>query len=166
MKTWIVKIDEDNISKKDMEQLGKIIADGGLVAFPTETVYGLGANAFCNNAVEKIFKAKGRPSDNPLIVHIADVSDLSKVVREVPESAKLLFEKFSPGPLTVILKKSDKLCDRVTAGLDTVAVRIPSDKIARELISSSGVPIAAPSATISGRPSPTPARHVISDMDG
>lgn len=166
MKTWIVKIDENNISKPDIKRLGEIIASGGLVAFPTETVYGLGANAFDDNAVKSIYKAKGRPSDNPLIVHFADPKDIHMAVREIPESAKLLFSHFSPGPITVILKKNNDISDTVTAGLDTVAVRIPSDKTARALIKAAGVPVAAPSANISGKPSPTTARHVIEDMDG
>lgn len=166
MNTKIIKIDRDNINDEQMAVLGKIIASGGLVAFPTETVYGLGANAFDDEAVESIFKAKGRPSDNPLIVHFADIEGIYQAVSEIPDNAKLLFEHFSPGPLTVILKKSDKISKTVTAGLDTVAVRIPSDKIARALIKASGVPIAAPSANLSGKPSPTLAHHVIDDMNG
>lgn len=166
METQIVKIDENNISEQDIERLGKIVADGGLVAFPTETVYGLGANAFDDKAVKSIYTAKGRPSDNPLIVHFADPEDIGMAVREVPESAKLLLSHFSPGPLTVILKKNNDISETVTAGLDTVAVRIPSGKTARALIRAAGVPIAAPSANLSGKPSPTTARHVIDDMNG
>lgn len=166
METRIVKIDENNINEAEMKLLGKIIADGGLVAFPTETVYGLGADAFNDEAVKSIYTAKGRPSDNPLIVHFARVDDIYSAVREVPQKAKELFLKFSPGPLTVILKKSDRVSETVTAGLDTVAVRIPSDKIARALISASGVPIAAPSANLSGKPSPTTPKYVIEDMSG
>ncbi len=166
MNTKIVKIDKNNINTKEIDELGRILNQGGLVAFPTETVYGLGANAFDDDAVKSIFTAKGRPSDNPLIVHFADVDDIKSAVREIPENAKLLFEHFSPGPLTVILKKSDKISNTVTAGLDTVAIRIPSDKIARALIKASGVPVAAPSANLSGKPSPTVARHVIDDMTG
>lgn len=166
LNTQIIKIDKGNIDKEKIKSLGQIIKNGGLVAFPTETVYGLGANAYNEDAVKSIFVAKGRPSDNPLIVHFADVGDILEAVVEMPEDAKKLFEHFSPGPLTVILKKSDKIGNAVTAGLDTVAVRIPSDKIARELIKSSGVPIAAPSANLSGKPSPTISKHVIEDMTG
>lgn len=166
MKTQIFDIDRKNIDKTAMEKLGKIIASGGLVAFPTETVYGLGANAYDADAVKNIYVAKGRPSDNPLIVHFADAESVKGAVFELTDDAKKLFEKFSPGPLTVILKKSDKISKTVTGGLDTVAVRIPSDEIARELIKCAGVPIAAPSANLSGKPSPTIARHVICDLDG
>ncbi|MDY3927952.1 MAG: L-threonylcarbamoyladenylate synthase [Clostridia bacterium] len=166
MNTLVVKIDKNNINHEEMKKLGKIIADGGLVAFPTETVYGLGANAFNEDACKNIYKAKGRPSDNPLIVHFADVESVKEAVSEIPEGAEKLFKHFSPGPLTVILKKSKKISDTVTAGLDTVAVRIPSDKTACELIKASGVPIAAPSANLSGKPSPTTPRHVIADMMG
>lgn len=166
LKTWIVKTEDNKVNENDMKRLGKIVSDGGLVAFPTETVYGLGASAFDENAAAKIYAAKGRPSDNPLIVHLADCSELERVVREIPENAKLLFSHFSPGPLTVIMKKSDSLAKTVTAGLDTVAVRIPSNPIARALIRAAGVPIAAPSANISGKPSPTTSKHVIADMDG
>ena len=166
MNTQIIKIDKNNINHNEMTKLGKIIADGGLVAFPTETVYGLGANAFNDNACKNIYLAKGRPSDNPLIVHFADVESINDAVSEMNRDAKKLFDSFSPGPLTVILKKSEKISNTVTAGLDTVAVRIPSDIIARELIRASGVPIAAPSANLSGKPSPTTSRHVIADMCG
>ena len=166
MITKIIKIDSENIDFDKISELGRIISDGGLVAFPTETVYGLGANAFCAEAVRNIFKAKGRPADNPLIVHVNSFSDVSEVAREIPEAAKILFDTFSPGPLTLILRKSPFVPDAVTAGLDTVAVRIPQHPIAAALIKLSGVPIAAPSANRSGKPSPTKAEHVIQDMDG
>ena len=166
MDTKIIKIDPGNIDFEKIAEPGRIISDGGLVAFPTETVYGLGANAFCAEAVRNIFKAKGRPADNPLIVHVASFYDVSEVAREIPEGAKRLFDKFSPGPLTVILKKSPFVPDAVTASLDTVAVRIPEHPIAAALIRASEVPIAAPSANRSGKPSPTRAEHVINDMDG
>ena len=166
MFTHIVKANNGNIACRELSLLGKIIKNGGLVAFPTETVYGLGANALDDEAVKKIYTAKGRPSDNPLIVHFADACDIAMAVREIPDSAKLLFSRFSPGPLTVIMKKSEALAQTVTAGLDTVAVRIPSDKTARAFIKAAGVPIAAPSANISGKPSPTTAGHVIEDMNG
>ena len=165
MDTKIVKIERKNIDKSVMEELGRIISSGGLVAFPTETVYGLGANAFDDEAVKGIYKAKGRPSDNPLIVHFAEVCDIEEAVSELTDKARLLLDTFSPGPLTVILKKSNKISDTVSAGLDTVAVRIPSDEIARELIKSAGVPVAAPSANLSGKPSPTTSKHVIEDMN-
>ncbi len=165
MDTKIFKIDRENIDKSAMEQLGGIISSGGLVAFPTETVYGLGANAFDDEAVKSIYKAKGRPSDNPLIVHFAEVRDIEEAVLELTDKAHLLLNTFSPGPLTVILKKSNKISDTVSAGLDTVAVRIPSDEIARELIKSAKVPIAAPSANLSGKPSPTTSKHVVEDMN-
>ncbi len=166
MKTQIFDIDRKNIDKAAMEKLGKLIASGGLVAFPTETVYGLGANAYDADAVKNIYVAKGRPSDNPLIVHFADAESVKGAVFELTDDAKKLFKKFSPGPLTVILRKSDKISKTVTGGLDTVAVRIPSNEIARELIKCAGVPIAAPSANLSGKPSPTIAKHVICDLDG
>lgn len=166
MKTWIEKIDPYNIDETIMQKMGNIIAGGGLVSFPTETVYGLGANAFDEIASLNIFKAKGRPADNPLIVHVTCIEDTKDVVSEIPEAAKALYDAFSPGPLTVIMKKSKKIPYAVTAGLETVAVRIPSHPIARELIKKSGVPIAAPSSNLSGRPSPTIAEHVIKDMDG
>ncbi len=165
METQIFKINRNNIDQAAIKKLGSIIATGGLVAFPTETVYGLGANAYDDEAVKSIYVAKGRPSDNPLIVHFADVESIEDAVGEFTEAARLLLSVFSPGPLTVILKKSDKISKTVTAGLNTVAVRIPSDEIARELIKNAGVPIAAPSANLSGKPSPTISKHVIDDMN-
>ncbi len=133
---------------------------------PTETVYGLGANALNEDAVKSIFIAKGRPQDNPLIVHIGDISMLDSLIKELPEKAKICLEKFWPGPFTAVLPKSDIIPDSVSAGLDTVAIRMPSNKIAQELIIKSGVPIAAPSANTSGKPSPTAAKHVVDDMNG
>lgn len=164
METKIYKITDPTDER--MAELGEMVRGGRLVSFPTETVYGLGANAFDASAAKKVFAAKGRPGDNPLIVHLTDVSQLGSVAREVPPAAMRLFEKFSPGPLTIILKKNEKIPAEVTAGLDTVAVRIPSHPIARALISAAGVPIAAPSSNLSGRPSPTRAEHVIADLDG
>jgi L-threonylcarbamoyladenylate synthase len=140
------------------------IRRGEVVAFPTETVYGLGANALDADAVRRIFKAKGRPSDNPLIVHIADESMLKSLVARVPRTAKALMKRFWPGPLTIVFARSAAVPDEVTAGLDTVAVRMPAHEIALELIRASGVPIAAPSANRSGRPSPTTAAHVREDF--
>lgn len=153
-------------SEYDIALAGKILADGGLVAFPTETVYGLGANALDENAVKNIYKAKGRPSDNPLIVHIADKNDIFDLVEEITPKAQALIDAFFPAPLTVILKKSKKIGSVVSGGLDTVAVRMPQSKIARDVIRASGCPIAAPSANTSGLPSPTRAKYVIDDMKG
>ena len=144
----------------------QIIQDGGLVAFPTETVYGLGANGMDGEAVSRIFEAKGRPNDNPLILHIAKKSDVKLLWAHVPKLANTLMDTFWPGPLTLIFTQADEVPYEVTAGLETVAVRMPSDKTARLLIQKSGVPIAAPSANRSGRPSPTTAEHVLEDMDG
>ncbi len=149
-----------------MQQAGKVIIDGGLVAFPTETVYGLGANALDELASAKIYSAKGRPSDNPLIVHIAEMEALEKIVVEVPEKAKKLAGAFWPGPLTMIFRKNERVPLGTTGGLDTVAVRMPDHKIALELIKAGGGYIAAPSANTSGRPSPTQASHVAEDMNG
>lgn len=154
------------VDQKMMERAGEIIKKGGLVAFPTETVYGLGANALDADASAKIYAAKGRPSDNPLIVHIADISALEKIVQEIPESAKKLAEAFWPGPLTMIFRKKDLVPYGTTGGLDTVAVRMPDHPVALELIKAGGGYIAAPSANTSGRPSPTKAAHVAEDMNG
>ena len=148
-----------------LEQAADILKQGGLVAMPTETVYGLAADALNGAAVAKIFRAKGRPMDNPLIVHIAHLSQWEGLVREIPPKARKLAEAFWPGPLTIILPKADCIPDEVSAGLETVAVRFPSHPVARELISRS-MPLAAPSANLSGSPSPTNARHVWEDMNG
>lgn len=154
------------LAPSEIAEAASIIKNGGLVAFPTETVYGLGANALDAKAVRKIYKAKGRPGDNPMIVHIANKADIFKVASEIPPRAKLLIAKYWPGPLTVVLKKSALIPKEVTAGRDTVAVRMPSNKIALELITAAGVPIAAPSANKSGSPSATTAQHVLDDLDG
>lgn len=143
-----------------------ILAHGGIVAIPTETVYGLAASAFDDRAIKKIFEAKGRPQDNPLIVHISDLDMIDEVVCEMPESARVLAEKYWPGPLTLVLNKTDRVAKSVSCGLDTVAVRMPALKTARDIIDAAGVPLAAPSANISGRPSPTTAKHVLCDLDG
>lgn len=164
--TKVVKLDPENIDYNIIKEAAHIINRGGLVVFPTETVYGIGADALNDGAVEKIFKAKGRPQDNPLIVHIADLDELYDLALEVPEQAKLLAEKFWPGPLTMILYKKKILSDKITAGLNTAAIRLPVNKIALALIRESKKPIAAPSANISGRPSPTEASHVIEDLMG
>ena len=166
MNTEIVKIDAANIDENVIEKAADIIKNGGLVAFPTETVYGLGANALDADASKKIYEAKGRPSDNPLIAHIASLDTLEEIVEDVSDVAKKLIDKFWPGPMTLIFNKKPNVPDSTTGGLDTLAVRFPSNKIAMELIKSSGVPIAAPSANTSGKPSPTKGEHVIEDLDG
>ena len=142
------------------------IKKGELSAFPTETVYGLGANAYDENAVKKIFKAKGRPADNPLIVHISSKKDIALLATEIPVVAKKIIKKFFPGPITIILKKNEIISDLVTSGLDTIAIRMPSSKIALRFIKVCGVPIAAPSANLSGSPSPTSFIHVLVDFKG
>lgn len=151
--------------REGLEEAAQKLRQGELVAFPTETVYGLGANAFNAKAVAEIFAAKGRPSDNPLIVHIAQAKQAEEFA-EVSERARKLFDRFSPGPLTVILPKKEGIPERVTAGLNSIAVRIPGNAVARELIRLAGVPIAAPSANRSGSPSPTDADSVLQDLDG
>ena len=156
-----------NGSEKDgIKNCAEHLVSGEVVAFPTETVYGLGANAFDAKAVEKIFAAKGRPSDNPLICHIGDKALIKDIVSEVTPLAQKLIDAFMPGPITVIMKKSDKIPSTVTAGLDTVGVRMPSDPVANEFLKACNVPVAAPSANLSGTPSPTNARAVMEDMDG
>lgn len=150
----------------DLKEAAKIIRSGGLVAMPTETVYGLAADALNGVAVKKIFEVKGRPCDNPLIVHISDFSEIYSLVSSVPGEAEKLAKSFWPGPLTIILPKSDKVPGEVTAGLNTVAVRMPSHKIARDFICLCKTPIAAPSANLSGKPSPTTFEHVVHDLDG
>ena len=154
----------ENVDADAIARGGEILKKGGLVAFPTETVYGLGGNALDPEASKKIYAAKGRPSDNPLIVHIADIKDLKKVAAEVPEKAQILADKYWPGPLTMILPKADIVPSETTGGLDSVAVRFPSDRIAQALILAGGGFVAAPSANTSGRPSPTTAGHVIEDL--
>ena len=166
MKTEYVDLREGKDIKEGIKKAADIIKRGGLVAFPTETVYGLGANGLDENAVPKIYEAKGRPSDNPLILHISEFDEIKSIVEEIPKTAIILAEEFWPGPLTMVLKKSDIVPYRTTGGLESVAVRMPSNRIARELIKASGVPIAAPSANSSGRPSPTKASHVLYDLDG
>ena len=153
-------------SEYDIALAGKILAQGGLVAFPTETVYGLGANALDESAVKNIYKAKGRPSDNPLIVHVSEKEDIAPLVKEITPKAQALIDAFFPAPLTIILPKSEKIGSVVSGGLDTVAVRMPENEIARAVIKASGCPIAAPSANTSGLPSPTKSKYVIDDMSG
>lgn len=157
-------------SEIDIARAGDIIRSGGLVAFPTETVYGLGANALDEEAVRSVYEAKGRPSDNPMIVHIADIADLDGLVEggafRMPPYAKILAKQMWPGPLTMVLRKNPSVPGVTTGGLDTVAIRMPMNETARKLIAEAGVPVAAPSANTSGRPSPTTAYDVLEDMDG
>ena len=166
MKTILEKIDKNQNNTDIIREAGRILKEGGLVAFPTETVYGLGADALNEDAAKKIYAAKGRPSDNPLIIHITNMKALEKIVSEVPEKAVKVAEKYWPGPLTMIFNKSDIVPYGTTGGLDTVAVRMPVDEIAREVIDAGGGYIAAPSANTSGRPSPTTAQHVAEDLTG
>lgn len=183
MKTKIVVLEDEDIesisdyntsenirhkserTKEIVREAGDIIRNGGLVAFPTETVYGLGANALNVEAVKKIFEAKGRPQDNPLIVHVGDYN-IAPFVKNITEIGEKLMEKFWPGPLTLIFEKSELIPGTTSAGLPSVGIRMPSNIIARELINASGVPIAAPSANISGRPSPTDVDRCIEDLNG
>ena len=166
METIIKKLKREKLNKTTIRQAGSILKKGGLVAFPTETVYGLGADALNEKAAEKIYAAKGRPSDNPLIIHIADMEDLEKIADIIPEKAVTVAEKYWPGPITMIFEKSDIVPYGTTGGLDTVAVRMPSDEIAQAIILAGGGFVAAPSANTSGRPSPTSAEHVIEDLSG
>lgn len=154
------------LTSKQVNEAGDILKNGGLVGIPTETVYGLAANALDGKAVAKIFEAKGRPQDNPLIVHISKLSQLDDLVAFIPPVVYELADAFWPGPLTIIMEKSDIIPDEVSAGLPTVAIRMPSHPLARKIIDASGVPLAAPSANTSGKPSPTTAEHVMHDMDG
>ena len=166
MNTILRKVDVDNIDMEVIKEASDILHAGDMVAFPTETVYGLGANALDEMASKKIYAAKGRPSDNPLIVHVANEQQILPLVKEIPESARKLMKAFWPGPLTIIFNKSDVVPYGTTGGLDTVAIRMPNHKVALTLIEESNIPIAAPSANTSGRPSPTTAMHVMDDLNG
>lgn len=166
MNTKIFEILTTENKQNEINEVGEILRSGELAAIPTETVYGLAANAFDGQAVAKIFRAKGRPQDNPLIVHIAEFDEIYGIAREVPEKAKALADKYWPGPLTIILPRKDTIPVEVSAGLDTVAIRMPSHPVAHEIIKAAGVPLAAPSANISGFPSPTSVQHVADDMNG
>jgi len=166
MKTEIIKVNPDNIDISRVKKAARVIKGGGLVAFPTETVYGLGADALNDRAVAKIFEAKKRPLEDPLIIHISKKKDLFKLAKEISNTAMELIGKFWPGPLTVVLKKSDIVPYIVTGGLDTVAIRMPSNQIALTLIKEAQTPIAAPSANLFSRPSPTTSQHVLDDLEG
>lgn len=174
MKTKLIRVDAEDLqdeeksdsAKRALEEAGEIIRKGGLVAFPTETVYGLGGDALNPESSKKIYAAKGRPSDNPLIIHIADMEHLGRITKEVPQSAYQLAAAFWPGPLTMILPKAEEVPYQTTGGLDTVAVRMPSHPVAMEFIKAAGGYVAAPSANLSGKPSPTTAKYVVQDMDG
>ena len=161
MKTIIFK-DE----KSDIEEAGKIIKEGGLIAFPTETVYGLGADGLNPEAVKKVYKAKGRPSDNPMILHISEIEQVYGIAKEVTENHLKLMNAFWPGPMTVVMDCKDIVPKETTGGLSTVGIRLPKTDAARDLITAAGTPIAAPSANLSGKPSPTKASHVLDDLDG
>jgi len=166
METKLLQIADPIQDAALVKQAGKILAAGGLVAIPTETVYGLGANALDSDAVARIFVAKGRPQDNPLIVHITRTEELDTLCRDIPHTARALAQAFWPGPLTMVLPKRDRIPDSVTAGLDTVAVRFPAHPVAQAIIRAAGVPVAAPSANLSGKPSTSTAAHVIRDLTG
>lgn len=166
METIVVKIEEEHPDRESIQRAGQILKEGGLVAFPTETVYGLGGDALNPDSSRKIYAAKGRPSDNPLIVHICRWEDIFKIANPVPEAAQKLAKAFWPGPLTMILKKTELVPRETTGGLDTVAIRFPADHTALALIEAAGGFVAAPSANASGRPSPTLAQYVQEDMDG
>jgi L-threonylcarbamoyladenylate synthase len=166
MDTKCFVVDRDKPDFRLLDRAAAVLRQGGLVAFPTETVYGLGANGLDPRAVARIFAAKGRPADNPLILHIADRHEVNKLAARVPANAAALMAKYWPGPLTVVLARTRLVPDAATGGLDTVAVRLPDSTVARELIRLAGVPVAAPSANTSGRPSPTTAQDVLADLDG
>ncbi|MDT8903720.1 L-threonylcarbamoyladenylate synthase [Anaeroselena agilis] len=166
MNTKHYVVDREKPDFRILDQAAAVLRQGGLVAFPTETVYGLGANGLDPGAVARIFAAKGRPADNPLILHIADVHEVNKLAARVPANAAALMAEYWPGPLTLVLARTRLVPDAVTGGLDTVAIRLPDSTVARELIRLAGVPVAAPSANTSGRPSPTTAGDVLADLAG
>src|SRR5690625_5174075 len=156
----------DKLNMTNIDEAAYLLRSGEIVAFPTETVYGLGADATNERAVKKIFKAKGRPADNPLIVHVATKEQVANLVEHIPSYVEILMEHFSPGPITYVLKSNGKVVSAVTGGLDTVGVRIPNHPVALQLLQTCNIPLAAPSANVSGKPSPTSADHVADDMDG
>ena len=163
---WRLIKDEEQLNEEKLKEAAVLIREGEVVAFPTETVYGLGANGLNGNAVRKIFAAKGRPADNPLILHIAEKREIEKLTTGLSANAQALMQAFWPGPLTLVVPKSSIIPDEVSAGLATVAVRMPVHPVARKLIGLAGCPIAAPSANKSGKPSPTNAQDVLEDMEG
>lgn len=160
------KLDAVNDYKNAVSKASEILTNGGIVALPTETVYGLAASAFSDSAIKKVFEAKGRPQDNPLIVHISNLDMLDDIATNIPDAAYRCAKAFWPGPFTMVLPKGDRIAESVSGGLNTVAVRLPSEKTICDIISLSGLPLAAPSANTSGRPSPTTAAHVTQDLDG
>lgn len=166
METKILQVHPEQFRNEELQEACDVLRADGLVAFPTETVYGLGGNALHEEAAARIYAAKGRPSDNPLIIHIAEWQSIYELAAEVPAKAEALAQTFWPGPLTMILPRADRVPRSTTGGLDTVAIRMPSHPVAQELIRQSGIYIAAPSANVSGRPSPTKAQHVIEDLSG
>lgn len=166
METKIKILDSNNLNDDVLKEVGNVIRNKGLVAFPTETVYGLGANALDPQGVKKIFLAKGRPQDNPLIIHISDLDQIRPLVKSIPEIAMKLMDKFWPGPMTIILEKTSIVPEVTSAGLSTIGIRMPKSIIARAIIKAAGVPIAAPSANISGRPSPTDMERCVEDLSG
>ena len=165
-KTILLKVDPNKPDLSKIKVAANIIKKGGVVAFPTETVYGLGADALNSKAILSLFKAKNRPVDNPPIIHVENLDQIKNLAKEIPIKAKLLIEKFWPGPLTIVFQRSEKIPIESTAGLDTIAIRMPQHKVALALIKKSKCPIAAPSANISGKPSPTLAKHVFDDLNG
>jgi len=166
MKTQLIKISDAELDEKNVALAARLLTEGQLVAIPTETVYGLAGNALDGTTVRRIYEAKGRPQDNPMIVHISDISQLDGVCTDIPGKARALALKFWPGPLTMVLNKAESIPYAVTAGLPTVAVRCPSHPVARAIIRAAGIPLAAPSANLSGKPSPTEAAHVLNDLYG
>ena len=166
IETDLIHVDPEQPDRQAIERAARMLREGRLVAFPTETVYGLGVHALDRDAVRRLFDAKGRPADDPLIVHIASLEGLPALVGDVPDIARVLAARFWPGPLTLVMRRGPKVPDEVTAGLDTVAVRVPSHPVAQALIAAAAVPIAAPSANLFSRPSPTRAEHVMADLGG
>lgn len=166
MKTIVIEIDENKLQREHIRQAAEFLRQGKLVAFPTETVYGIGANALSASAAANIYKAKGRPSDNPLIVHLAEWKEVSDYAQNIGEKAERLAEAFCPGPLTMIFQKKENIPEEITGGRDTVGIRIPRHPVAHAILKECGLPIAAPSANISGKPSPTGFAHVAEDLDG
>lgn len=166
MKTEVIRVDAQRPAETDIRRAADCLRRGGLVAFPTETVYGLGVHALDAAAVRRLFEAKARPANDPLIVHIGDIDQIETLVSRVPELGRTLAERFWPGPLTLVLRRHPRVPAEVTAGLDTVAVRVPAHPVARALLAAAAIPIAAPSANLFSRPSPTTAAHVLQDLDG